>query len=169
MIIATAAVPCVICMCGIIILFSKKPMFDVFVGGIKSGAITALNLFPTLCALMCAVSMFSACGAADSLAELLMRVGIPEGLGGFIVMRPISGSASTAMLADIFKNVGADSLAGIAASIMMATSDTVIYVISVYHSAAGIKRSRFTLAAAAVSMTVTVVLSIIAAKWIEGR
>ena len=165
MTVAAAAVPCVICICGIIILFSQKPMFDVFVGGIKSGAMTAVNLFPTLCALMCAVSMFSACGASDALGGLLEGIGVPRGLGGFIVMRPVSGAASTVMLADIFKSEGADSLAGIAASVMMATSDTVIYVISVYHSAAGIKRSRFTLLAAAVSMAVTVILSIIAARW----
>ena len=120
----------------------------------------AVGLFPTLCALCCAAAMFSACGAADVLAGLLSGVGIPEGLTGFLVMRPISGAASTAMLADIFSREGADSIAGISASVMMATSDTLIYVISVYHSASGIKKSRFTLLAAAVSMLVTTVAAI---------
>ena len=64
------------------------------------------------------------------------------------------------MLADIFSREGADSMAGIAASVMMATSDTMIYVISVYHSASGIKKSRFTLLAAAVSMLVTTIAAI---------
>ncbi len=158
--IAATVVPCVIALVGIIILVSKKPMFDIFIGGIKSGFNVAVGLFPTLCALCCAAAMFSACGAADVLAQLLSSIGIPEGLTGFLVMRPISGAASTAMLADIFSHEGADSIAGIAASVMMATSDTMIYVISVYHSAAGIKKSRFTLLAAAVSMIVTTVLAI---------
>lgn len=164
--ISAAAVPCIIALCAIIILFSKKPMFDIFIGGIKSGFDTAVRLFPTLCALMCAVAMFSACGASEALASMLVRVGVPEGLAGFIIMRPVSGAASTAMLADIFKSEGADSLAGIAASVMMATSDTLIYIISVYHSAAGIKRSRFTLLAAAVSMAVTTIASIAVSRWL---
>lgn len=161
---ASAVVPTVIALCGIIILFSKKPMFDIFIGGIKDGAKTAIGLFPTLCALMCAVAMFSACGVSEVIADFFEGIGVPEGLAEFIVMRPISGAASTAMLADIFKNEGADSRAGIAASVMMAASDTVIYVISVYHSAAGIKKSRFTLFVALASMTAATVLSVIISR-----
>ncbi len=164
--IAAAAVPCVIALCAIIILFSKKPMFDIFISGIKQGFDTAVGLFPTLCALMCAVSMFSACGASASLAQLLSRIGIPEGLAGFIIMRPVSGAASTAMLADIFKREGADSIAAISASIMMATSDTLIYIISVYHSAAGIKKSRFTIVAATLAMAVTTCAAITVSRWV---
>lgn len=164
--IASMVVPTVIALCGLIILLSKKPMFDIFTGGIKEGAKTAVGLFPTLCALMCAVAMFSACGVSEVIADFFVRIGVPEGLAGFIVMRPMSGAASTAMLADIFKNEGADSRAGIAASVMMAASDTVIYVISVYHSAAGIKKSRFTLLAAFASMIAVTVLSVIVSRQI---
>ncbi len=162
--ISAAVVPLIIAVTGVIILFSKKPMFDIFIGGIKSGFDTSVRLFPTLCALCCGVAMLNACGFTDVLAELLSGLGIPEGLAGFITVRPISGAASTAMLADIFKTRGADSRAGIAASIMMATSDTLIYVISVYHGAVGIKKSRFTLAAAVLSAAVTTALAI----WVSG-
>ena len=58
--IAAAVVPCIIALIGIIILMSKKPMFEIFIGGIKSGFNIALGLFPTLCALCCAAAMFSA-------------------------------------------------------------------------------------------------------------
>lgn len=163
--IAAAIVPCVIALAAIVILTSKKPMFDIFIGGIKNGFSTAIGLFPTLCALCCAVAMFSSCGASEAIAGVLSHIGVPEGLAGFLVMRPVSGAASTAMLADIFKTEGVDSLTGIAASVMMATSDTLIYVISVYHSAAGIKKSRFTLVAAAVSMVVTTVAAIVVSGW----
>ena len=162
---SAAVVPAVVGLAGILILISKKPMFDIFISGIKSGFETAVGLFPTLCALCCAVAMLNACGFTDAMADLLVRIGIPKGLGAFTAVRPISGSASTAMLADIFASEGPDSLTGIAASVMMATSDTVIYIISVYHGAAGIKNSRFTLIPAAISAVVTAVLAI----WVSGR
>lgn len=163
-----SVVPLIIALTGVLILTSKKPMFDVFIAGIKNGFDTTVRLFPTLCALCCAVAMIDACGATAALASLLVHLGIPEGLAGFIAVRPISGAASTAMLADIFKTSGADSLAGIAASVMMATSDTLVYVISVYHGAAGIKRSRFTLICAFLSAVVTTVLAIAVSGIIFG-
>lgn len=164
-IISASVVPIVIGIVGVLMLVSKKPMFDVFIDGIKSGFRTAVGLFPTLCALCCAVAMLNACGFTDWLAGLLVQFGIPRGLGGFMAVRPISGSAGTAMLADIFESEGADSTAGIAASVMMATSDTLIYIISVYHGAAGIKSSRYTLIPAAVSAIVTTALAIL----VSGR
>ncbi|MCI8387686.1 MAG: hypothetical protein HFE63_04385 [Clostridiales bacterium] len=158
---SAAIVPAIIALCGVLILTSKKPLFDSFIGGAKSGAKTAVGLFPTLCVLFCAVSMFSSCGIADAIGCWLTNVGIPDRLAPFLLMRPVSGAASTAMLADIFKSVGADSAAGLAASVIMASSDTLIYVVSVYYSAAGIKKSRCTIAAAAITMLATTVSAII--------
>lgn len=158
--IAASVIPIIICIVALVILTSKKPMYDVFIGGIKEGGRTALGLFPTLCALMSAVALFSASGAADGIAELLSKIGIPQGLAGFLVMRPISGGASYAMLSDIFSKHGADSLTGITASVIMATSDTLIYVISVYQAGAGIKKSRYTLPAALCAAVVTTAAAI---------
>ncbi len=158
--IAASVVPAIIGIVAVIILLSKKPMYDTFISGIKEGGRTALGLFPTLCALMTAVSLFSASGISEALGGLLSNVGIPEGLSGFLIMRPISGGASYAMLSDIFKNYGADSLSGITASVIMATSDTMIYIISVYQSGAGIKKSRYTLPAAICSAVVTTAVAI---------
>lgn len=158
---AAAIVPVILGIVALIILFSKKPMYDAFIGGIKDGGRTALGLFPTLCALMAAIGLFSASGAAEGLAALLSGIGIPRGLAGFLIMRPISGGASYAMLSDIFTREGADSLTGLTASVIMATSDTLIYVISVYLGGAGIKKSRYTLPAALCSMIVTTAAAII--------
>ncbi len=158
--ITASVVPIILGIVAIIILLSKKPMYDRFICGIKEGSRTALGLFPTLCALMSAVALFSASGASEGLAKLLSYVGIPDGLSGFLIMRPISGGASYAMLSDIFTNHGADSLTGITASVIMATSDTMIYIISVYQGGVGIKKSRYTLPAAICSAIVTTVAAI---------
>ena len=68
--IAAAAIPAVIALCGVLMLVSKKPLFDAFVGGAKSGMQTAFGLFPTLCVLFCAVSMFQSSGLAEPIAGL---------------------------------------------------------------------------------------------------
>ena len=96
--------------------------------------------------------MLQNCGFTDLASKLLTKIGIPDGLAPFLLLRPISGAASTAMLSDIFTNSGADSRAGIIASVIMGSSDTLIYIVSVYQSAAGIKRSRGVLIPAFLAM-----------------
>lgn len=159
--ISAGIIPAVIFLCGLLILTSKKPLFDAFLSGAKRGFSTSIDLFPTLCVLFCAVAMFSSCGTTDAAAGLLEKLGIPEGLAPFLLMRPISGSASTAILADIFETTGVDSRAGIAASIIMGSSDTLIYIISVYQSAAGIKHSRGTIIPAFLAMSAVCICAII--------
>lgn len=148
--ISSAAVPTVLALCGALILFSKKPLFDAFIRGAKRGMETAVGLFPTLVALFCMVAMLGASGIPEVAAGLfgVENSFIPDGLATFLLMRPVSGAASTALLSDIFAVQGPDSAAGLAASVMLASSDTLVYVVSVYTSAAGIKRSRCTIPAA---------------------
>ena len=159
--IAAAAIPAVIALCGVLMLVSKKPLFDAFVGGAKSGMQTAFGLFPTLCVLFCAVSMFQSSGLAEPIAGILSKLGVPDELAPFLVMRPFSGSGSIAILADIFKSSGPDSASGLAASVIMASSDTMFYVVSVYYSSAGVKKPRYTMAAAFIVMMITTISAII--------
>jgi spore maturation protein B len=162
--ICSSIVPAVIALCGGLILISKKPLFNSFLDGAKKGFNAAVGLFPTLCVLFCAVSMFTSCGIVDTAVGFLARLGIPDGLAPFLLMRPVSGAASTAMLADIFSSFGPDSAAGLSASVIMASSDTLIYVVSVYYSAAKIQKSRCTIAAAVITMLVTIISAIIICK-----
>ena len=150
--ISASIVPAVVALCGFLILISKKPLFDAFISGAKRGFSTSVELFPTLCVLFCGVSMLQNCGFTDLASRLLTKIGIPDGLAPFLLLRPISGAASTAMLSDIFAKSGADSRAGIIASIIMGSSDTLIYIVSVYQSAAGIRKSRGVLIPAFLAM-----------------
>src|SRR5699024_9216563 len=95
---------------------------------------------------------------------ILSKLGVPDELAPFLVMRPFSGSGSIAMLADIFKSSGPDSASGLAASVIMASSDTMFYVVSVYYSSAGVKKPRYTMAAAFIVMMITTISAIILTK-----
>jgi len=96
--------------------------------------------------LMVAVAMLNASGAVDFAAKLLSPIaditGLPTELLPLLLTRPFSGSASTAGYTTLLNQVGPDSLAGLCASVIFGSSDTVVYIISVYFSSVGIKHSR---------------------------
>ncbi len=123
-------------------LFRRRDYFSVFTAGAKEGAATALRLFPTMVALTVALSMFQASGAVAFLARHLSGaagvLGLPSEILPLIVTRPVSGSASTAAFVTLLDTVGADSFPAFLASVVMGSSDTLIYVLSVYFSGTAI-------------------------------
>ncbi|MBE6566483.1 MAG: spore maturation protein [Ruminococcaceae bacterium] len=127
-------------------MFSKRDRFESFLAGARQGLGTAVNLLPTLCALIVGVAMLNASGAIEWLANLFSpiasAIGVPAELLPLLFTRPFSGSASTASFVELLERVGADSFAGLCASVIFATSDTMVYIISVYFSSVGIKHSR---------------------------
>lgn len=145
-ILSALPMPLILAITGGILLCSKKDRFESFLMGAKQGLQTAINLLPTLCALIVGVTMLNASGAVDLLSRLLSpianAIGIPTELLPLLLTRPFSGSASTASFVELLGRVGTDSLAGLCASVIFATSDTMVYIISVYFSSVGIRRSR---------------------------
>ena len=99
--------------------------------------------------LICALTVFSASGLADAIASLLAplfgRVGIPPEIVTLILVRPMTGSGALAAYADLVERCGPDSFAGLCASVIMGSSDTLIYIAAVYFSAAEVKKTRYTL------------------------
>ncbi len=144
---STLAMPLVTVLVGMLFLFGKKNYFDAFLKGAKDGMKTTLNLFPTLIALMVAIAMLNASGAVEAISSFLSPVadalGVPTDLMPLLLTRPFSGSASTASFSALLNTVGADSFAGLCASVIFASSDTMVYVIAVYFSSVGIKRTRW--------------------------
>lgn len=141
-------VPLVLALTGMGMFFSKKDLFSEFTLGAGEGMKTAVGLLPTLIALISAIAMFNSSGAAEALAEFLApigsKVGIPSEIIPLILVRPLSGGASTALIADIFEKYGADSFASRCASVIAGSSDTILYIISVYFGAVGVKKIRST-------------------------
>ncbi len=166
-IIGTYSIPVIILVTAIAILLSKNDLFNELIKGCRDGFTTSVKLLPTLIILICAVRMFSASGGLELLCNILSKIteplGLPKELIPVILTRPISGSAATATIDNLYSQYGPDSFAGRCASVLMGSTDTIIYTLGMYFGAAGIKRTRYALPAAfilfifsiAVSVTVT--------------
>ncbi len=145
--VSALAMPLVAVLVGVLMLFGKKDYFAAFTRGATDGLHTAVRLLPTLCALLTAISLLNASGAVEMLAGWLSpaaaALGVPQELLPLLLTRPFSGSAATAAFSDLLSRVGPDSFAGLCASVIYGSSDTVVYVITVYFSSVGVRRTRW--------------------------
>ncbi len=132
--------------------FRKVPVFDTFVSGAKEGLRSTVSILPSLIGLIMAVTMLSASGALDLLSSFLAPaarlIGLPKQVMPLALIRPISGSGSTAVLAQIYKDYGPDSLIGRVASVMSGSTETTFYAVAVYFGAVSIHKTRHTIPAA---------------------
>ena len=141
----------------------RVPVFDAFIEGAKDAVRLAKDLFPYLAAVLIAVNLFKTSGLAARLAELLSPafrfLGIPSELTELILVRPMSGSGSIALLEDVYRRCGADSYPARAASVIVGSSETVFYVAAVYASRTKIRRYRGALAISLVATGAGTLLS----------
>lgn len=142
---------------------SDKRMFDEFVIGAENGLKTSIKLLPTLILLMIGINMLLSCGITDALVEmfspLCRRIGLPEKILPLIILRPFSGSASLAMANDIFTRYSPDSQIGLITSVIMGSSDTLLYVNAVYFSQTGVKHTRHALPCSILTMIFCIFVS----------
>lgn len=127
-------------------------VYDALVQGAGGGLEVMLRIFPALVGLMTAVAMLRASGAlelaAEVLAPLLDRVGLPAQLLPLMLVRPISGSAALGVGAELIQTYGPDSQLGWTAAVMLGSTETTFYTIAVYFGAVGITRTRYAVPAA---------------------
>ena len=149
------------------------PVYETFVEGAGEGIRTAFHILPYLVAMFVAIGVFRASGAMDFLIRILSPVtnlaGIPSEILPLAMMRPMSGSASAGMLAELFRTYGPDTFIGRSASTMMGSTETVFYTISVYFGAVGIKKTRYVLAAGLLADLAGLLASVAICSFIFGR
>ena len=135
-----------------IALGRKENAYDIMLGGAADGLRLILSILPALILLLTAVHMLQASGAAECLSRLLSPVfsffGIPPETALLVLVRPLSGSAALAVGADLMARYGVDSAIGRTAAVMLGSTETTFYTISVYFGAAGIRKTRYTIPAA---------------------
>ena len=162
-------IPCLIFYIVSYGLISKRNIYNDFVSGAGDGLKTVVQILPTLVGLLVAVGVLRASGFLECFSGLLGRgigwLGFPPELIPVTVVKMFSSSAATGLLLDIYKEYGADSMLGKMASIMMSSTETIFYTMSVYFMAAGIKKSRYTLVGALIATTAGTVASIILAGY----
>ena len=136
-------------------LRKKENAYEHMLLGAKDGMKILMNLVPTLVLLLTAVGMLRASGVIDYISTWLSPVfafvGIPPETALLVLIRPISGSAALAIGADLMATHGVDSYIGRTVAIMLGSTETTFYTISVYFSAAGIKKTRYTILAALIA------------------
>ena len=147
---------------ALILLFSsllalrkKENTYDLLLQGGAEGLKLLLHITPALVILLTAVTMLRASGAVDLLSSLLAPFfrlfGIPPETAMLVLIRPISGSAALAVGSELMAQYGPDSLIGRTAAIMLGSTETTFYTISVYFGAVGIKKTRYAIPAALIA------------------
>ena len=145
-------VPLILFFTAALALRKKENAYDIMLQGAAEGLQLLVSLIPALVLLMTAVHMLRASGAAEMVSDLLAPLfsffGIPPETALLVLIRPISGSAALAVGAELMGAYGVDSPIGRTAAVMLGSTETTFYTISVYFGAAGIKKTRYTLPAA---------------------
>ena len=145
-------VPLLILGVSLAALYRKESTYDLLLEGGAEGLKLVARILPALIFLLTAVQMLKASGAVDILSQLLSPLfsflGIPPETAMLVLIRPISGSAALAIGADLMAQYGVDSTIGRTVAVMLGSTETTFYTISVYFSAAGIKKTRYALPAA---------------------
>ena len=139
-------------------------VYEDFLDGAKSGVRTVVEIMPTLIGLMVAVGILRASGFLDFVSGLLGKAmeytGFPAELLPNAIVKMFSSSAATGLLLDLYKTHGTDSYVGIAASIMLSSTETIFYTMSIYFMSVKVKKTRYTLAGALVAAVAGILASL---------
>lgn len=136
-------------------VFKKVKVFEIFVDGAKDGFRSVIKIAPFLLTMLFAIDIFRASGALDYILSFLYPlasfIGVPEGVLPMIIIKPLSGSAALGVMTDIMSTYGVDSIEGKISSVLMGSSETIFYTISIYFGALGIKKVRHALPSALIA------------------
>ena len=148
-------VPALLFAAAAVALRKKENAYDLMLHGAAEGLKMLISLVPTLILLLTAVTMLRASGAVEAVSAFLSPVfrfaGIPPETAILVLIRPISGSAALAVGTDLMATYGVDSPIGRTAAVMLGSTETTFYVVSLYFGAAGIKKTRYAIPAALIA------------------
>lgn len=135
-------------------------LYNTFIEGAMEGFKTAIKIMPYLIAIFIAIGIFRASTALDIFTSLLEPiiglVGVPKEVLPLVIIRPLSGSGALGVVRDIIANYGPDSYPGVIASIMMGSSETIFYTLSIYFGSIGVKDYKHTLKAALLAYVISI-------------
>jgi spore maturation protein B len=127
-------------------LAKRVPVYETFVEGAKEGFVVAVRIIPYLVAILFAIGMFRASGAMEfmtrALDPVLALVGFPAEVLPMAIIRPLTGSGSAGLVAEMINQYGEDSLFVKMAAVMFGSTETTFYVVAVYFGAVNIKKTR---------------------------
>lgn len=163
------AFACIIVVFGLI---KRVPVFDIFLKGAKEGMQILYNIAPTIIGLVFAVDLLRSSGAIDAICNFIEPaadfLGFPKEIVPMVLLRPVSGSGSTALLTSLYEQCGPDSFAGRVASVLAGSSETTFYAIAMYFGCIKVKKIRHTLFAAIIADITAAVMSVLTVRLYFG-
>lgn len=163
-------IPLIMVVVALVGLARKQDVYGLLVEGGRDGLRVLASIVPALVMLLSATSMLRASGAMDALASVLSpvlrHVGIPPEVTPLLLVRPISGSAALALGADLIAAYGPDSTVGRTAAILLGSTETTFYAVSVYCGAAGISKTRYAIPAALLADCTGFLMASCSARWL---
>lgn len=146
-------------------MIKGKKVYEWFIEGAKDGLKVCINIFPYLLAMIIAVNIFREAKLLDILNNLISPVssliGLPKEIVPLVLVKPLSGSGALGILTDIVKTYGPDSYIGLIASVIMGTTETIFYTVTVYFGAVQIKKIRHTVWAAVLADLTAIIVSVL--------
>ncbi|MEZ4701155.1 MAG: spore maturation protein [Rhodothermales bacterium] len=153
-------------------LIKRVPVYEEFVEGAKEGFGVAVKIIPYLVAILFAIGMFRASGALDFLIQglrpLMSLLGVPAEVLPMAIIRPLTGSGSAAIVADMIQQYGEDSLLVKMAATMFGSTETTFYVIAVYFGAVQVKKTRHAVPAGLIADISAMLIAVYVVRWLFG-
>jgi spore maturation protein B len=148
----------------------KVRVYDSFVAGAKEGPKVILNIFPYLLTIFVAIKGFQGSGAFEYVKNGFYAVfsflDIPIEVISMSLIKPLSGSAATALFTDIVKTTGPESMASKMTAVIMGSAETTFYVLAVYLGAVNIRKSRYLVPVCLLGDVVGIIVAVTVARYL---
>lgn len=165
MVLAMIAVPLMLTFFPLYAWLRGVKVYEEFVEGAKEGFTVATRIIPFLVAILVAVKMFREAGGISMISNLLgpalRTIGFPVDLLPMVLVRPLSGGATTGIYTDIVRTFGPDHINSLMAGTIFGSTETTFYVIAVYFGAVSVKRTRHAVPAGLLADLAGVIASIV--------
>ena len=157
--------------------WKRVPMYESFVTGAKEGFQVAVMIIPYLVAILFAIKIFEASGAFEDIKLVCGWMMDAIGLGAYresldlaplALTKPLTGSGARGVMVEIFDMHGPDSFLGKTASVMMGSTETTFYVLTVYYGSIQVKKLRHTLPACLIADAAGITAAVVVGYLLYG-
>jgi spore maturation protein B len=149
--------------------FKKVKVYDSFVAGAKEGPGIILKIFPYLLTIFVAIKGFQSSGAFEYFRDILNNtfvfLEVPIETFSMAIVKPLSGSASTALFTDIVKTTGPESMATHMTAVIMGSAETTFYVLAVYLGSVSITKSRYLVPVCLIADLIGITIAVAVTRW----
>ncbi len=170
--ISNLAIPLLVLFIIVYAILKKVDIYDIFIDGASESFSMVLTLFPCYLGMIFGINLFVKSGILEYIFKLIKPlfeyINVPIQIFPMMIMRPISGSSSLALLTNILSDFGPDSFIGRLASVIQGSTDTTFYVLSLYFGSIGIKKIRYALWAGLAADLIGITSAILIVKFMFG-